>query len=126
MYEDKPNITCILGTGSNSCFYDGKNIIENAPSLGFIVGDEGYKIILAIRVLKLYFNNVMSDKLKEKFEKYETDISIVNKRIYNDSRPNVFLLEYFPFISETKEYPIIKDLIKEGLDDIYKSSYKMF
>ena len=40
MYEDKPNITCILGTGSNSCFYDGKNIIENVASLGFIVGDE--------------------------------------------------------------------------------------
>ena len=40
MYNNKPNITCILGTGSNSCMFDGKNIIENAPSLGFIMGDE--------------------------------------------------------------------------------------
>ena len=127
MYDDKPNITCILGTGSNSCFYDGKNIIENAPSLGFIVGDEASGNYFGKQALKLYFNNVMSDKLKEKFEaKYETDISIVNKRIYNDSRPNVFLAEYFPFISETKEYPIIKDLIIEGLDEFINLHIKCF
>ena len=127
MYDKKPNITCILGTGSNSCFYDGKNIIENAPSLGFIVGDEASGNYFGKQALKLYFNNVMSEKLKEKFEaKYETDISIVNKRIYNDSRPNVFLAEYFPFISETKEYPIIKDLIKEGLDEFINLHIKCF
>ena len=70
---------------------------QNAPSLGFIVGDEPSGNYFG-KQTKLYFNNVMSDKLKEKFEsKYETDISIVNKRIYNDSRPNVFLKNIFVY-----------------------------
>lgn len=127
MYDDKPNITCILGTGSNSCFYDGKNIIENAPSLGFIVGDEASGNYFGKKILNLYFNNIMSVKLKEKLEsKFETDISIINKRIYNHNRPNVFLAEYFPFISETKKYPIIQDLIKDTLDEFINLHIKCF
>ena len=46
MYKGKPNITCILGTGSNTCYFDGVKIVENGPSLGFMLGDEGSEIIL--------------------------------------------------------------------------------
>ena len=65
-YKGTPIICSILGTGSNSCFYDGKNIIENAPSLGFIVGDEASGNYFGKKILSLYFNNIMSDELKEK------------------------------------------------------------
>ena len=127
MYHNKPNITCILGTGSNSCLYDGKNIIENAPSLGFIVGDEASGNNFGKKILSLYFNNVMSDELKEKLEsKYETDISVINKNIYNNSRANVFLAEYFPFVIETKNYPIIQELIKNTLDEFITLHVKCF
>ena len=127
MYHNKPNITCILGTGSNSCLYDGKNIIENAPSLGFIVGDEASGNNFGKKILSLYFNNVMSDELKEKLEsKYETDISVINKNIYNNNRANVFLAEYFPFVIETKNYPIIQELIKNTLDEFITLHVKCF
>ena len=127
MYDDKPNVTCILGTGSNSCFYDGKNIIENAPSLGFIVGDEASGNYFGKKILSLYFNNIMSDELKEKLEdKFETDISIINQNIYNNNRANVFLSKYFPFITETKNYPIIQELIKDTLDEFINLHVKCF
>jgi glucosamine kinase len=127
MYNDKPNITCILGTGSNSCLYDGENIIENAPSLGFIVGDEASGNYFGKKILSLYFNNIMSDELKEKLEeKFETDISIINKNIYSNNRANVFLSKYFPFIIDTKNYPIIQELIKDALDEFINLHVKCF
>ena len=127
MYNGKPNITCILGTGSNSCFYDGKDIIENAPSLGFIVGDEASGNSFGKKILSLYFNKIMSDELKGKLEAgFETDITIINKSIYNTNRANVFLAKYFPFIIETKNHPLIQKLITDTLDEFINLHVKCF
>ena len=127
MYNGNPNITCILGTGSNSCFYDGKDIIENAPSLGFIVGDEASGNSFGKKILNLYFNKIMSDELKEKLEAgFETDLAIINKSIYNTNRANVFLAKYFPFIIETKNYPLIQKLIIDTLDEFINLHVKCF
>ena len=127
MYNGKPNITCILGTGSNSCFYDGKDIIENAPSLGFIVGDEASGNSFGKKILSLYFNKIMPDELKGKLEAgFETDIAIINKSIYNTNRANVFLAKYFPFIIETKNHPLIQKLIIDTLDEFINLHVKCF
>ena len=127
MYNGKPNITCILGTGSNSCFYDGKDIIENAPSLGFIVGDEASGNYFGKKILSLYVNNVMTEELKTKLEaRFATDIAIINKSIYNTNRANVFLAKYFPFITETKDHPLIQKLILDTLDEFINLHIKCF
>jgi len=120
MYKGIPNITCILGTGSNSCFYDGKNIIENAPSLGFLLGDEASGNYFGKKILTLYFNNLMPEDLKIKFESgFETDLSIIKKNIYNNNRSNVYLSKYFPFVTENKNHPTIQDLISNSLNDFF-------
>ena len=120
MYNENPNITCILGTGSNSCFFDGKNIIENAPSLGFLVGDEASGNYFGKKILSLYFNNMMPEDLKRKFESgFESDLSIIKENIYNNNRANVYLSKYFPFISENKNHPIIQDIILSALNDFF-------
>ena len=120
MYKGNPNITCILGTGSNSCFYNGKNIIENAPSLGFLIGDEASGNYFGKKILTLYFNNLMPEDLKVKFESgFETDLSIIKENIYNNNRSNVYLSKYFPFITENKNHPIIQDLISNALNDFF-------
>ena len=69
MYNDKPNVTCILGTGSNSCFFDGNKIIENAPSLGFMLGDEASGNYFGKKIINYYFNGLFDEDLKLKFEK---------------------------------------------------------
>ena len=127
MYNGNPNITCILGTGSNSCFYDGNEIIKNAPSLGFIVGDEASGNYFGKKILSIYFNNVMPNELKEKLEaSFETDIAIINKNVYNTNRANIFLSKYFPFITETKSHPLIQQLIKDTLDEFINLHVKCF
>ena len=120
MYNGNPNITCILGTGSNSCFYDGENIIENAPSLGFLIGDEASGNYFGKKVISLYFNKVMSEDLKLSFESgFESNLSIIKENIYNNNRSNVYLSKYFPFITENKNHPIIQDLIHTALNDFF-------
>ena len=127
MYNNKPNITCILGTGSNSCMFDGKNIIENAPSLGFIMGDEASGNYFGKKILSLYFNKLLPKELCEKFEKkYEHNIDNINDNVYKSSRANVFLATYFPFVSDNKNHPIIKNLILNTLEDFINVHIRCF
>ncbi len=120
MYKGNPNITCIIGTGSNSCFYDGKDIIENAPSLGFLIGDEASGNYFGKKILSLYFNNIIPEDLKIKFESgFESDLSIIKENIYNNSKSNVYLSKYFPFITENKKHPLIQELIHQALDSFF-------
>ena len=127
MYNGEPNITCILGTGSNSCYYDGEKIFEHGPSLSFIMGDEASGNYFGKKILSLYFNNIMPDELKKILEaSFETDIAIVNEKVYNTSRANVFLAKYFPFIIETKSHPLIQKLIKDTLDEFITLHVKGF
>lgn len=127
MHNGKASIICILGTGSNSCFYDGKKIIEHGSSLGFIIGDEASGNYFGKKILNLYFNNLLPDELKNSFEaSFETDISIINKNIYNNNRANVFLSKYFPFITTEKDHPLIKKLIQDTLDTFINIHIKCF
>ena len=127
VYNGNPNITCILGTGSNSCFYDGKEILENAPSLGFILGDEASGSYFGKKTLHLYFNNRMPNQLQKVLQKgFETDIDIINNNIYKKSRANFFLAKYFPFIVETKDHPLIKNIIIEALDNFINLHVKSY
>lgn len=121
MYNGSPNITCILGTGSNSCYYDGKNIIEHAPSLGFLIGDEGSGNNFGKKILNLYFNKALPNHLSRKLEEnYETNWSIIKDNIYGNDRANVYLAKYFPFVSENREHPIIKDIIYKALNEFFE------
>ena len=121
MYDGEPAITGILGTGSNSCFFDGEKIYENAPSLGFMLGDEASGNNFGKKLLCLYFNNVLDEDLKQKYEEnYETDIAQINLNVYNNSRANVYLAKFFPFVSENKSHPQMHTLIMKTLDEFFK------
>jgi N-acetylglucosamine kinase-like BadF-type ATPase len=120
MYNGNPNITCILGTGSNSCFYDGHSVFKNAPSLGFLLGDEASGNYFGKKMLTLYFNKALPKDLSQKFEEgFETDLPIIKENIYGNNRANVYLSKYFPFVSENKNHTMIKDLIYNSLDEFF-------
>ena len=121
MYDGEPAITGILGTGSNSCLFDGTTIFESAPSLGFMLGDEASGNYFGKKLINLYFNNMLSNDLKKKYEaNYETDIANINSNVYNNSRANVYLAKFFPFVSENKTHQQMQDLIKTSLDEFFK------
>ena len=62
-------IACILGTGSNSCFYNGKKIVKNSPGLGYVLGDEGSGAYLGKKVVQYYLYHTFDEELKARFEK---------------------------------------------------------
>lgn len=120
-YDKSPIICSILGTGSNSCFYDGEKLIENAPSLGYILGDEGSGNYFGKKIVNLYVNNQLPEDLVGKFEKWIglTKEELIEK-IYDSERPNLYLASFFKFMVENKKRKIFNDLFLDGLRTFFE------
>jgi len=126
-YKGVPIICCILGTGSNSCLYDGKKIIEHGPSLGYILGDHASGNYFGKKIINSYFNNIMPKELNKILEKsFETNADVILDNVYNNNRANVFLSSYFPFITQTQEHLFTQQLIKDSLTDFINLHIKCF
>lgn len=94
-------IACILGTGSNSCLYDGSRIVENVPPLGYILGDEGSGAVLGRLFLNALYKGGLSESLRIEFEnELSMKLPDIIRRIYRDSLPNRFLASLSPFIKK--------------------------
>lgn len=114
----RSGIACILGTGSNSCLYDGAKIIENTPSLGFILGDEGSGAYIGKRFISDCLKQQMPTDLCEEFLiKYELNANIIINKVYRTPLPNRFLASICPFISEHKD---VKEVHKLLIDSFRK------
>jgi N-acetylglucosamine kinase-like BadF-type ATPase len=114
MSIDKQSIVAILGTGSSTCLFDGKKIIQQLPSLGFILGDEGSGAKIGTRVLADYLHNDMPEDLREAFQKkYPCSQVDFLDRIYKREKSNRFLGLFAGFAMEHKDNPYIIKLLKE-------------
>lgn len=92
-------IACIMGTGSNSCYYDGKSIVTNVSPLGFILGDEGSGACLGKLLVGDILKNQMTPELKEKFLKqFDLTPADIIDRVYRKPFPNRFLASLSPFL----------------------------
>tara|TARA_B100001093_G_C26770385_1_gene989875 strand:- start:551 stop:1411 length:861 start_codon:yes stop_codon:yes gene_type:complete len=111
-----PSISCILGTGSNSCFFDGENIIEHLPALGYIIGDEGSGSYFGKILLADWLYNRMPPKLHSEFqEKYELNKEGIFEAIYRKKHPNVYLASFMPFVKNHQNHPYMKEMVYQGL-----------
>ncbi len=118
---NNPGIACIIGTGSNTCSYDGKKITDNVTNLGYLVGDEGSGSWLGKLLVRSYFYREMPDDLKLIFEaEYGSGetarLKIINQ-IYGDS-PNVYLASFAKFMVENKEHSLIYGLVFNAFDEL--------
>ena len=105
-------ITCILGTGSNSCFYDGKEIVNHISPLGFILGDEGSGAVLGKLLVGDILTNQLSPAIKEVFLKqFDLTVPEIIDRVYRQPFPNRFLASLSPFIAQHLEEPGIRQLV---------------
>ena len=111
-----PGISCILGTGSNSCFFDGKNINEHLPALGYILGDEGSGSYFGKILLADWLYHRMPLELYSEFQdKYELTKEGIFDAIHRKKHPNVYLASFMPFVSDHKDHPYMKDMVYQGL-----------
>jgi N-acetylglucosamine kinase-like BadF-type ATPase len=107
----EPGIVGILGTGSNSCLYNGRDIVRNVPALGFILGDEGSGAVLGRTLVNFLLKNQAVTSLRDLFltENGLTQASII-ERVYRGETPNRFLASLSPFLARHLEEPALHDL----------------
>ena len=107
-------IVCILGTGSNSCLYDGQDIVANVSPLGFILGDEGSGAVMGRRLLGDVLKRQLPDSLIDAFfHEYGVTVDDVIRRVYREPMPNRYLASFAPFLSRHKECGEIKALVED-------------
>ena len=116
-----PAVVCILGTGSNSCYFDGKDLQMLAPSLGYILMDEASGNYFGKKLIVDYFYKKMPNDIRLKFEKeFDLDADHLKKYIYREANPNMFLATFAKFMFDFKEEKYVKRLIKKGFQEFFK------
>lgn len=114
----QPGIACILGTGSNSCYFDGNKIYEEVPSLAYILGDEGSGSYYGKWLLRDYFYKRMPENIRREFEAwFKPDLAEIFERVYMMPHANVFLASFMRFCSEHRQEQYIEDMVDEGMYD---------
>lgn len=120
-YEDDPCISCILGTGSNSCHFDGDIVRQETPSLGFILGDEGSGSYFGKQLLADHFYKRLPREISEKLdEKFALTKDSILDKVYRQPNPNVYLASFMPFVTAEKEHPYFREMIYNGLSTFMK------
>ena len=111
-------IACILGTGANSCLYDGERIVENTPPMGYILGDEGSGAVLGVRFLNALYKNRLSNDVRAAFEAFtEMSMAQVIERVYRQPMANRWLASLSKFIHQQIENPQIEQLVIDNFRD---------
>ena len=118
---NKPGIVCILGTGSNSCFYDGNKIIDNVSPLGYILGDEGSGAYIGKRLLGDILKHQVSKEISDTFfnETQYTQPEIIHK-VYKEPMANRFLASLTKFCSSHRDDADIHNLLIDSFNEFFK------
>ncbi|MBB4808250.1 N-acetylglucosamine kinase-like BadF-type ATPase [Chryseobacterium defluvii] len=119
-YNGTPAIVCILGTGSNSCYFDGKKLKIKLPSLGFLIGDEGSGSSIGKQLVRRFFMQKLPEDLHHQFEEtYHLTIEEALKNMYHTSRPNAYLADFNKFVVERKEHPYFQKMVFEEMMNFF-------
>ncbi len=111
----QPGIACILGTGANSCLYDGRVITAHVPPLGFILGDEGSGAVLGRTLLGNLLKGVFPSEMREEFQHdYALSEADIIDHVYRRPQPNRFLASLTPFIARHREHPQVHAMLVEA------------
>ena len=120
-------IACVLGTGSNSCLYNGKDIIANTPPLGYILGDEGSSAVLGRRLVGDCLKNQLPEAIRDEFlAEYKLTQEVILEKVYRQPLANRFLASLTPFLSKHREVPEIHKLLVESFVDFFVRNVKQY
>ena len=111
-----PSIVCILGTGSNCSYFDGKDVHQYITSLGYILMDEASGNFYGKQLIRGYYFNEMPKQLAELFEKeFDLSANTVKENLYRKENPNTYLARFAKFMIAHKNDPYLQEMIHEGL-----------
>jgi glucosamine kinase len=113
-------LACIMGTGSNSCYYNGKKIVKNSPGLGYVLGDEGSGAYLGRKVIQYYLYNTFDEELRARFDAMfvTTPVEILDA-VYKKPLPNRYLASFTMFLADNRGHYMVENIIEDGLNDFF-------
>ncbi len=124
---DTEGISCIIGTGSNSCYYNGSELFQVVPALGYLLGDEASGSYLGKRLLSDYLYKLLPDELKTALEtEYEVSKEIIFENAYNKPNVNVYFASFAKLYSKHRDLPYVKQVVADGFHkflDIHITRY---
>ncbi|MFN5421698.1 MAG: N-acetylglucosamine kinase [bacterium] len=124
---DQKGIACILGTGSNSCLYNGKRIVSNSPGLGYVLGDEGSGAYLGKKVIQHVLYGIFDKELMDAFiETYKTDKAEILHRVYKEPFANRYLAGFSKFLADHRGHYMIENIIEDGLGDFFNQHLETY
>ncbi len=110
-------LACIIGTGSNTCYYDGEKIAEHIPSLAFVLGDEGSAGWFGKRLINDYFRREVPEPLRSALEEgYNMDLDHITRGTYEGTQPSRFVASYAAFLGDHREHPYVGEMLREGFE----------
>ncbi len=116
----KKGIACNLGTGTFSCYYNGKKIVKSRPGPGYILGDEGSGAYLGKKVIQYYLYEIFDEDLNYRFnEKYSTNRAEILNNVYRKPFPNRYLASFALFLAENRGHYMVENILEDGLNDFF-------
>lgn len=120
---NEPGIACIMGTGSNSCLYDGKNIIDNVANLGWILADEGSGANIGRKFLVDYLRKKFPDSLAKQFQaRFPYSREDFLEKVYQEEKPSAFLASFARFIFQHLKEPYCYQLVYSSFAEFYENN----
>jgi len=124
---DQAGLACILGTGSNCAAYDGKYIIKEYRSGGYILSDEGGGVYMGKLLLKAFIEDQLEPDLKKLFQsEFKLSIDQILQKIYKESMPNRFIASFSEFIAKHQSHPQLQDIIRANFDAFFNQKVLRF
>lgn len=118
---NNPGLACILGTGSNSCLYDGREIVMSVPSLGYVLGDEGSSAYMGKLLVADVIRGIAPEDIGRMFvEKYNVSQNIMMDEVYSNSLPSRSLARYAPFLREHLDDEYVHNLVYDAFMSFFR------
>ena len=122
-----PGIACIMGTGSNSCYYDGREIVQNISPLGYVLGDEGSGNALGRKLLSDVLKNQLPETIRNLFfDTYSVTVGEILDNVYRKPTPNKYLAQYAKFVSANIAYPEMQELASDCFREFFRRNVMQY
>lgn len=124
---NREGIACIMGTGANSCLYDGKRVVENTPPLGYILGDEGSGAVLGKLFVNALFKGQLPEELRDKwFDETGLTLNIIINKVYREPLANRFLASMSKFIAQHISHPVLEEMVTENFREHFRRNVNQY
>ncbi len=124
---DKPGIICILGTGSNSSYFDGEKLHNSVPSLGYVLMDEASGNYFGKKLIRDYFYKKMPEDIRIQFtSEYDLSADKIKLNLYKKENPNTYLATFAEFLFKNERNDYFTTVLKKGIKDFFKNRIKPY